>query len=71
MNEHYCPYCRREVMTGNHAADCLPGQTMLGQNARLSLHMDKLWVAIKADASRSLPGRLVWWIASRVYGIRV
>ena len=66
--EHYCPFCRVELMSSDHAKDCIPGQSFGGQSYRLGLHTDVLTATIVSEARESLPGRALVWIIDRLPG---
>ena len=68
MTEHFCPYCRRELMTEDHSKECRMGQTLHGQIARVGLHLLPVQNAIYAEARQSLWGRFAFRIVTWIYG---
>lgn len=68
MNEHYCPFCRRELMAENHAPDCKPGQMMVAQMDVIGLRLRPVGAALHAESRRSWWGRMVWRGVGWIYG---
>lgn len=66
--EHFCPYCRRQLMAEHHARDCRMGQTINGQAARVGLALIPLQEAIYAESRRSWWGRAFYRITTWLYG---
>lgn len=46
IGEHYCPYCRRDIIADGHARDCAPGHSLLGGHHTASLLAEQAGRAI-------------------------
>ena len=68
MNEHYCPFCRVELMADNHRPDCIPGDSFGGQTYRIGLLVDDLTATMVAEARKSLPGQALVWLVDHLPG---